>query len=96
MKHWEKASPRAISTIDYESVVANKDEAVKQLRSIAGINAETSANLDEAANRNIITSSAWQVRQPVYSSARDHWRNYEKHLGPLFDAFERHGVKLPE
>ncbi len=29
------------------------------------------------------TASAEQVRQPIYESAKSHWRQYESHLAPL-------------
>ncbi|WP_375208230.1 tetratricopeptide repeat-containing sulfotransferase family protein [Hyphococcus sp.] len=96
MQYWESVFPEPLHTIDYEDVVKDRDATVKQLRNIAGIADDASQDMDEAAKRDIITSSAWQVRQPVYDQAINHWRNYEKHLGPLFEAFERHGVKLPD
>ena len=33
--------------------------------------------------RNIRTASVTQVRQPIYNTSVERWRNYEKHLGPL-------------
>ena len=36
--------------------------------------------------RNIRTPSSEQVRQPIYDSALEQWRNFEKHLDPLIEA----------
>jgi hypothetical protein len=36
--------------------------------------------------RTVQTFSAWQVRQPIYTRSVGRWRNYERHLGPLFEA----------
>jgi len=36
--------------------------------------------------RNIRTASVTQVRQPLYSSSVERWRNYEAYLGPLLEA----------
>jgi hypothetical protein len=33
--------------------------------------------------RAVRTPSAEQVRQPIYTSAVDHWRHYETELEPL-------------
>jgi hypothetical protein len=32
------------------------------------------------------TSSAWQVRQPIYTRSVGRWRNYQRHLAPLLEA----------
>jgi hypothetical protein len=41
-------------------------------------------------NRPVKTASATQVRQPIYKSSLERWRRYEKHLGPLLAALNRH------
>lgn len=33
--------------------------------------------------RKVGTASNWQVRQKIYKSSRERWRNYEKHIAPL-------------
>jgi hypothetical protein len=33
--------------------------------------------------RQVLTASAWQVRQKIYKSSVARWRNYDKFLGPL-------------
>jgi hypothetical protein len=33
--------------------------------------------------RQVVTASAWQVRQKIYNNSVARWRNYEKFLGPL-------------
>jgi hypothetical protein len=33
--------------------------------------------------RAVRTASNWQVRQPIYKTARKRWKNYEKHLAEL-------------
>jgi hypothetical protein len=32
------------------------------------------------------TPSSEQVRQPIFTSGLEQWRNYSKHLGPLREA----------
>jgi hypothetical protein len=36
--------------------------------------------------RSVRTPSAEQVRQPIYKTGLDQWRNFEEHLQPLIDA----------
>jgi hypothetical protein len=33
--------------------------------------------------RRVKTESRWQVRQPIYRTAVERWRNYEPYLGAL-------------
>jgi len=33
--------------------------------------------------RQVVSASAWQVRQKIYKDSVARWRNYEKFLGPL-------------
>jgi hypothetical protein len=40
------------------------------------------------ADRTVLTSSRWQVRQKINDSAVGRWRHYEKHLGPLLTLIE--------
>jgi hypothetical protein len=39
--------------------------------------------------RAIKTPSSEQVRQPLYRSAMEQWRNYQEYLSPLFKALAR-------
>ncbi|MFT5073617.1 MAG: hypothetical protein ACI8YB_001061, partial [Patiriisocius sp.] len=36
--------------------------------------------------RSVRTPSAEQVRQPIYKTGLDQWRNFEEHLQPLIDS----------
>jgi tetratricopeptide (TPR) repeat protein len=39
--------------------------------------------------RTVRTASSWQVRQPLYQTSRERWRNYEKYLGPLVEELSK-------
>ena len=52
-----------------------------KMRSIDGVEIDFYKN-----KRSIHTASVTQVRQPIYTSAVERWRNYEKFLDPLLDA----------
>ena len=40
----------------------------------------------EESQKSVKTLSAWQVRQPVYSSSMGKWRRFEQKVGPLIEA----------
>ena len=35
--------------------------------------------------RAVTTASTWQVRQKIYKSSVERWRNYKKFIGPLLE-----------
>jgi hypothetical protein len=41
------------------------------------------------------TASSEQVRQPMYTSSVNFWRNYEAHLGELIETLEPLLLRLP-
>jgi hypothetical protein len=44
-------------------------------------------------DRTVLTSSVWQVRQPIYTRSVGRWKHYEKHLGPLLAALGEGGAE---
>lgn len=38
--------------------------------------------------RSVKTASHWQVRQPIYKTSLERWKNYEEFLGPLILALK--------
>jgi hypothetical protein len=47
-------------------------------------------------DRAVKTASSEQVRQPIYSSSVNLWRNYESQLGELIEILEPELRLLPE
>ncbi len=86
MEHWRRLLPAAPINLQYEELVRDSDAALAGLEARLGEVQTLNPGASPAASRNIRTSSAFQVRQPVYSHAVARWKNYEKHLGPLIDA----------
>jgi hypothetical protein len=46
--------------------------------------------------RAVNTASSEQVRQPMYTSSVNFWRNYEAHLGELIETLEPLLLRLPQ
>ena len=40
------------------------------------------------SDRIMRTASYQQVKQPIYTSSVERWKNYERHLQPLIDALD--------
>jgi tetratricopeptide (TPR) repeat protein len=90
--HWLKVLPVKMMELQYEAVVAHLETEARRLINFVGLPWDPSCLNYREAKTAVLTSSAWQVRQPIYNSSVGRWRHYEKHLGPLLKELE----KLPK
>ena len=85
MDHWNKVLPNQILSINYEDVVNNFEESVNKILEYCEIPFEKECLEFYKSKRSVKTPSAEQVRQPIYKSGMDYWKNYESHLSELKD-----------
>jgi hypothetical protein len=84
MRHWEDViGPASLSQIRYEEVVADPEPVVRQALRFCDLPWDGHCLHPEENDRSVVTPSAWQVRQPLYTSAVERWRRYEPWLGPF-------------
>jgi tetratricopeptide (TPR) repeat protein len=84
MAHWRKVLPHGMMLeIQYEEVVERPEEMSRNLITFCGLNWEDRCLKFNENLRAVKTSSFWQVRQPLYKTSRERWRNYERFLDPL-------------
>jgi len=83
MQHWHLMFPGRILDVEYESVVRDIRGSVETLLAFCGLEWEDSCLRFHETDRAINTASSEQVRQPVYDSALDYWRNFAPWLEPL-------------
>lgn len=83
MRHWDAVLPGAVLRVQYEHVVADLDGEVRRMLEFCGLPFEQSCLNFYETKRAINTASAEQVRQPIYDSAVDFWKNYEGFLGEV-------------
>lgn len=91
MEHWETIYGREILTASYENMISNQKQQLEKLFDHIGLTAPEPEKFAQPAARAIPTASAWQARQPIYKTSLKRWKNYEKHLGPLFKVFDEAG-----
>lgn len=86
MRHWSKILPGRIFENRYETLIENQEEQSRRLIDYLGL------PWDEACLRffdrdgSVNTFSRWQVRQPIYKSSVNRWKNYGSEIQPLVDA----------
>ena len=83
MDHWNKVLPGQILSINYEDLVQNFDDSVKTILDYCKLPFEQSCIEFYKSKRSVKTPSAQQVRQPIYTSGLDYWKNYEPYLDDL-------------
>jgi tetratricopeptide (TPR) repeat protein len=89
MAHWREVLPLRMLEVQYEDVVADLEGQSRRLIDFLGLPWDPACLEFHKTPSTIRTASVWQVRQPIYDRSVGRWRNYEKHLGPLFDVLNR-------
>ena len=83
MDHWHEVMPGSIIDFAYENVVANTEHESRRLMDHCGLRWEPECLEFHTSHNASTTASAAQVRQPIYSSSVQKWRNYEQQLALL-------------
>ncbi len=82
-RHWCEALGANYTEVRYEDVVGSTEREARRLVEFCGLAWDPAclAFQDNAAP--VATASAVQVRQPIYRSAVERWRKYEREIEPL-------------
>ena len=83
MNHWHKAYGDDIYTIHYDNVINNTEKTIRDLINYCELPFEDQCLEFYKSSRPVKTPSAEQVRQPIYKSGLNYWKNYEDYLTPL-------------
>ena len=86
MDHWDAVLPGFVLRVQHEDVVEDLEGQVRRLLDFCGLEFEPACLEYHRTERSIRTPSSEQVRQPIYRTGLDQWRNFEPWLGPLKDA----------
>ena len=83
MNHWHSVYGKDIFTVHYDNVINETEETIRELLDYCDLPFEKECLEFYKSSRPVKTPSAEQVRQPIYKSGLNYWKNYEKHLTPL-------------
>ena len=86
MTHWKRVLTVPVYELNYEDMVLNQGTETRKLIEFCGLDWDDACLHFHKTDRTVATSSHDQVRQPMYTSSIGRWRDYEKHLEPLFTA----------
>ncbi len=82
MHHWRSVLTHPILDVRYEDVIQHTEETVEKILSYCELPWDENCLRFYETKRDVKTASYIQVRQPIYTSALQRWRKYEKHLQP--------------
>ena len=83
MDHWDAVLPGKVLRVQYEDVVSDTPGQVRRILGYCGLPYEDACVNFYATKRSVRTPSSEQVRQPIYTSGLEQWRNFEPWLEPL-------------
>lgn len=93
MEHWHKVLPTRILDVSYEDMVEDTEGQAHRIIEFLNLPWDDNCLKFYETKKVVKTASLQQVRQPIYKTAMDSWKKYEKHVGPLAKAL---GAYLPE
>ena len=95
MKHWRKIGVPMIE-FWYEDLVNEQEVISKALINYCGLQWEEQILEFHKLKRRVKTASVGQVRNKMYKSSAQKWRNYEELLQPMIDALDTSVVEFYE
>jgi len=88
MQHWHNILPGRIMDINYEDTIADPEYWSRKLISHIGLEWDDACLSPHKLERTVKTASHWQVRQPIYKTSVQRWKNYEAYIQPLIEALK--------
>ncbi len=83
MAHWRAVLPLPLHEVSYEALVDAPERETRAMLEHLGLPFDAACLEFHRTRRAVRTASHWQVRQPIYRSARQRWRRYARHLEGL-------------
>ncbi|WP_138465082.1 tetratricopeptide repeat-containing sulfotransferase family protein [Poseidonocella sp. HB161398] len=85
MADWTRLCPGRILPLGYEALCADQRGETERLLARLGLPWHEGCMQFHETARTVTTTSAAQVRRPLYQGSSESWRAYEAWLGPLLD-----------
>jgi Flp pilus assembly protein TadD len=86
MAHWRGVlPPESLLEVPYAELVADQEKWTRRILEFLGLPWDERCLDFHKTVRAVTTASTWQVRQKIYKSSVERWRNYKKFIGPLLE-----------
>ncbi|TLU66912.1 tetratricopeptide repeat protein [Thalassotalea litorea] len=88
MTIWQQQFSDDMLQIDYENMVMDQQQQTQNLMDFLGLDYEDATDEFYKTERIVMTPSAEQVRQPIYTSSVNNWQKYGDAVLPLAEALQ--------
>lgn len=85
MEHLTESFGIKLHDAVYEQTTANPEESIRAMLDHIGLPFDQACMDFHKSKKAVHTASAAQIRQPMYTSSNNRWKNYEKHINPLIE-----------
>ncbi len=92
MKFWRHREPHRILDIYYEEMIHNTETLARRVLKFLDLDWDENCLHPQKNKSPVDTASLSQVRQPIYKTAIDHWKNYEPYLQDVKNILEQAGI----
>jgi len=90
MDHWRTALPSGcFLEVDYEALIEDQEGWSRRIIEFLGLSWDARCLDFHTTERKVGTASNWQVRQKIYKTSKERWRNYAHYVGPLMELLEQ-------
>lgn len=84
MAHWRMAlPPEVFMDVPYEALIEDQEGWSRRIIDFIGLEWDERCLNFHKTERKVGTASNWQVRQKIYKTSKERWRNYKKFVDPL-------------
>ena len=90
--HWRAVLPVPMLELHYESLVADLEGESRRLIDFLGLTWDPACLAFHKTERQVLTASVWQVRQPLYSSSVGRWGEVPASFGTSAGRPQRSGA----
>jgi hypothetical protein len=77
--------------VRYEELVEDQERVSKRMIDYLGLEWDEKCLDFHNNERNVMTPSNLQVRQPIYKNSVNRWKHYEKYIQPLIEVLQKAG-----
>ncbi len=88
MRHWRAIFPNRILDVQYETLVNDVAGQAQRILDHCQLPWNDACIQFHQTTGRVETASLYQVRQTIYRSSLEKWRNYEIHLQPLVESLQ--------
>jgi hypothetical protein len=92
IEHWHAVLPGVVYTVSYEKLVSDIENESRQLLEFCELDWQPQCLKFYENKEASTTASTVQIRQPVYQTSVDKWRNVEEQLQPIVEVLQRAGI----